>query len=45
VSDYRHTGDLVIGLQRLAIGTLVERSTRFTTLVNLPRVVADATSG
>jgi IS30 family transposase len=30
-------GDLVIGLQRSAIGTIVERATRFTMLIHLPR--------
>ena len=30
-------GDLLIGLQRSAIGTLVERSSRFTMLIHLPR--------
>jgi IS30 family transposase len=30
-------GDLLIGLERSAIGTLVERSTRYTMLIHLPR--------
>ncbi len=31
-------GDLILGLDSSAIGTLVERSTRFTLLLNLPRM-------
>lgn len=30
-------GDLLIGLERSAIGTLVDRTTRYTVLVHLPR--------
>lgn len=30
-------GDLLIGLERSAIGTVVDRTTKFTTLVHLPR--------
>jgi IS30 family transposase len=31
-------GDLIIGLERSAIGTVVERATRYTLLVHLPRL-------
>jgi IS30 family transposase len=38
-------GDLILGLDRSAIGTLVERSSRFTMLLHLPPIEGHDSSG
>ena len=37
-------GDLIIGLNRSAVGTVVERTSRFTTLLHLPRKDGDGSA-
>ena len=38
-------GDLILGLESSAIGTLVERSSRFTMLLHLPPMTGQAVRG